>query len=258
MKYGGIKVVQVSVIIPVYNAARFIEKTVESVLEQTYEDYEIILIDDKSADDSYEIIKRLQKRDGRIRVFQNSCNSGVSYTRNYGVDIANGEWIAFLDSDDYWEKTKLDKQMRIHLENPEIVLSYTGSSFIGEDGEKYEYVMHVNENVTFKELLHKNVISCSSVIVRKDVIKKYAMKSDDMHEDYTAWLNILREYPFAYGIDEPLLVYRFVKNSKSSSRIKSAKMIFNSYRAVGYNWLVSLVYTFWYAVYSISYRSKIH
>ena len=250
--------VQVSIIIPVYNAERFIEKAVESVLEQTYEDFEIILIDDRSTDTSYEIMKNLQKRDKRICVLQNSCNSGVAYTRNYGVENAEGKWIAFLDSDDYWEKTKLEKQMRIHMENPDIVLSYTGTSFVSETGEEYKYVMHAKEKFTFKELLHKNIISCSSVVVRKDVIKKYGMISDNMHEDYTAWLNILREYPYAYGVDEPLLVYRFVKNSKSSSRIKSAKMIFNSYRSVGYNWLVSLVFTFRYAVYSVSYRSKIH
>ncbi len=247
----------VSVVIPVYKAEKYIKKAVDSVLNQTFGDFELILIDDRSPDCSYEMLKEMEKNDSRIRVYQNEVNSGVSYTRNFGVDVANSEWIAFLDSDDYWEPNKLERQLPIHLENRDTVLSYTGTKFMKDNGELYDYIMPAEKSITFSELLKRNIISCSSVIVRKDVMQKYKFAGDKMHEDYTAWLNILKEYGSAYGVEEQLLVYRLTNNSKSSGRIKSAMMIYRSYRAVKMNPFKATFCMFRYAIYSISYRSNL-
>ncbi len=245
---------KVSVIIPVYNASRFLKKTIDSVLNQSFGDFEVVAIDDCSKDDSFKILESYKKRDKRIKVYQNSENIGVAQTRNRGIELAEAEWIAFLDSDDYWAEDKLKKQLGLHDNNPECLFSYTASAFCNEQGDLYDYILHVKEKITFEELLKKNLISCSSVIIRKDIIKKYKMLNDDVHEDYVAWLDILKDYTFAIGLDEPLLVYRFVSNSKSSNRIKSAFMMIRSYRAIGLNWFYTIFCTIRYSFYSISYR----
>ncbi len=246
----------VSVVIPIYKAEKYLVQAVESVLKQTVKDIEVILIDDKSPDNSYEMIKKIASSDDRVKVYQNNVNSGVSYTRNFGVKVAQSDWIAFLDSDDYWEPTKLEKQLPVHLNDRNIVLSCTGTRFMKDNGELYEYIMPVKKNIVFSELLKKNTISCSSVIARRDVMQNFKFAGDKMHEDYTAWLGIVKEYGSAYGVNEPLLVYRLTNNSKSSGRIKSAKMIYRSYRAIGLNAIKSTFCMLRYAIHSISYRSN--
>ena len=117
--------------------------------------------------------------------------------------------------------------------------------------------MPVNTTVDYKTLLRKNLLSCSSVMVKRDVIKNYKMPSDNMSEDYAVWLMVLKEVGFAYGVNEPLLIYRLSKNSKSSSRIKAFRMHFNAYRYVGYNVVYSLFLTALYTFYSVAKRKNI-
>ncbi len=247
----------VSVVMPAYNAEKFITDAVLSVLNQTYQDYELIVIDDCSTDSTYQILTEICKKDNRIKLYRNAVNSGVSYTRNFGVSKACGEWIAFLDSDDIWAADKLEKQLRATLRESHAVISYTASGFMDSAGNRYSYVMHAQAKTTYKMMLRRNLMSCSSVMVKKDVFTKVKMASDEMHEDYSAWLKILREYPYAIGVDEPLLIYRMVSTSKSSKRIKSAKMLYNSYRYVGYNPLTAFVYCTQYMFYSVKKRRHI-
>ena len=248
----------VSIIMPAYNAGKTVRKSIESVIAQTFLEWELIVIDDGSCDDTASILFELAEQDKRIRFFQNQNNRGVSYSRNLAVSLASGEWIAFLDSDDVWMPQKLEKQLALVEENQDIVVCYTASSFVDEDGNPYEYVMPAIERLTYKTLLHKNVMSCSSVMIRASIMKGIKMPNDKMHEDYFVWLSVLREYGVAYGIDEPLLIYRLCKNSKSGNRFKSAKMLFNSYRAVGYNYIESSVLVVWYAIHSVTKRKKIY
>lgn len=248
---------KVSVIMPAYNAEKYIAESVNSVLEQTYQDFELIIVDDCSGDRTYEMILDMQKKDSRIVVYKNPQNAGVAATRTFAISKAKGEWIAFLDSDDLWRNDKLEKQVGLIEGNKEIDISYTASAYINEEGKSFSYVLHAKEKVSYKELLKANIMSCSSVMVKKDIIQRIGMVRDDMHEDFTAWLLILREGRLAYGIDEPLLIYRLVGNSKSSNRVKSAKMIFNSYRYVGYNCLSATLYMLRYSIYSISKRRNI-
>lgn len=248
----------VSIVMPAYNAEKYINYAVNSVLRQSYENYELIIVDDCSTDGTYKIMEEKAAEDSRIRIFKNKENSGVSKTRNYAVRVARGKWIAFLDSDDMWAEDKLEKQMELMRKNPEAVLSYTASAFTNENNQMFDYILPVCEKIDYKTLLKKNLISCSSVIVKKDVIAEEKMQGDNMHEDYSAWLNIVKKYGYAVGINEPLLIYRLSQNSKSGNRLKSARMSYNSYRYVGYSHIVSFLLILRYSLYSIKKRLNIY
>lgn len=247
----------VSVIMPAFNAGKTIESAILSVLSQTYRDFELIIVNDCSTDDTEKIINKFKEKDERIVYIKNEQNSGVSYSRNNAIKYAKGKWIAFLDSDDIWIKDKLEKQINLAEKNSDAVLVYTASSFITANGEPYLYVLHAKEKINYKTLLKKNLVSCSSVMVKKAIVEKIEMPSDKMSEDYYVWLQILKEYKYAYGIDEPLLVYRLSQKSKSSNRIKSAKMTFNTYHAIGYSNVISFLLTCRYSIHSITKRFNI-
>ncbi len=248
----------VSVIMPAYNAEKYVEASIRSVLAQTCSDFELLVVDDCSKDGTAKIIESLAAEDSRIVFLRNPRNSGVAATRNYAVSQAKGAWVAFLDSDDLWREDKLAKQLALLSAHPDCVLSYTASSFIDQDGKPYFYVMEVPPSVTYRELLRRNLLSCSSVMVKTDVIRRYPMGHDGMHEDYSTWLQILRETPCARGVNEPLLTYRLSPNSKSGSRVKSAKMLYGSYRYVGYGPVASACFVFRYFFYSVSKRRRIY
>ena len=248
----------ITVIMPAYNAEKTIRQAVNSVIAQTVKDWELIVIDDGSTDNTVAILTELADSDSRIRFLQNEKNSGVSYTRNRAVALAKGKWIAFLDSDDIWQPEKLQKQLELSEKHPEMVVCYTASSFINESGKPFEYVMQAVEELNYKTLLHKNIMSCSSVMILSSVMKEIEMPNDKMHEDYFTWLTVLKKHKIAYGINEPLLIYRLCANSKSSNRIKSAKMLFNSYRAVGFNLLKTSLLVLRYTLYSIKKRRNIY
>lgn len=248
----------VSIVMPAYNAAKTIRASIESIQAQTVTEWELIVIDDGSGDDTAVILTELAEKDDRICFLKNEENRGVSYTRNRAVEMAKGEWIAFLDSDDLWQPEKLEKQLALAEKYPDMVVCYTASSFINDDGESYGYIMEAVERMTYKELLRRNLMSCSSVMIRSSVMKEIKMPSDKMHEDYYVWLTVVRSCGVAYGINEPLLIYRLCSNSKSSNRIKSAKMLFNAYRAVGYNCIISGIYMLRYTFFSLSKRKNIY
>ena len=246
----------ISVIMPAYNAEKTIRQAIDSVLSQTYRDLELIVINDCAKDATKEIIEEYMAQDDRVRMIDNKVNSGVSVSRNKGIADAKGEYIAFLDSDDMWREDKLEKQLKVMKDN-NAVLSYTASAFIDQDGNPYNYVMEAEEKTTLDTLLRKNLISCSSAMVKTDVMKKIRMPGDKMHEDYYVWIKILKKYKYAYGVNEPLLIYRMSANSKSSSRVKSAIMIYNTYHAVGYNVVSAGFLTLRYTIHSVSKRHNI-
>lgn len=250
----------ISVIMPAYNAEKYIEESIKSVINQTYTNIELIIVNDCSKDKTQEIIDKWSKEDSRIKKYINEKNSGVAYTRNYGIQKSTGEWIAFLDSDDLWTKDKLQKQIELIVNNNmEPAIIYTASQFIDENGEKYNYIMNVPKNIEYKELLKQNVISCSSVLVKKEIIENTKMENDKAHEDFITWLKILKDYNIcAYGIDEPLLIYRISRNSKSGNKFKAAKMTYMVYKHVGLNFFARIYYMCFYTIKSLKKYKKIY
>lgn len=236
----------VSVIMAARNAEGTIEEAIQSVAVQTYHNWELIVIDDGSQDGTCSKIKRMAKKEPRIRFKRNGTNLGVSRTRNRGVSIAKGDWIAFLDSDDIWKPDKLEKQVNLIREREDADLVYTGSGFLDRLGETIPYRQQVPERITYRQLLKQNIISCSSVLIRRELILKYPMPCDVMHEDYAVWLMVLKHGGHAYGIQEPLLIYRLSADSKSGNKAKSAEMTWRVYRFTGLSLIQTLYYFVWY------------
>lgn len=222
----------VSVIMPVYNGEKFIKKAIESVLIQQV-DFELIIIDDCSTDRTADIIRSVVGNRSDIIVLTNEHNMGAAKTRNRGISAARGEYVAFLDADDWWEKEKLSRQLAL-LKKSGLVLCSTARELVSADGEPTGQVIHVKRRLTYRDLLYHNSINCSSVVVKRAVILEFPMDYDDSHEDYITWLKILRKYGASCAIDEPLLKYRLSAQSKSGNKWKSAKMTFKVYRYMGF------------------------
>lgn len=242
---------------PAWNAEKTIEQAIWSVLNQTNPNWELIVIDDYSEDATYKKVQQFVSRDNRIRIYKNPKNIGVSKTRNRGVALAKGDWIAFLDSDDIWRRDKLEKQVHVIQQKKYVDLVFTGSGFIKgyNKSNEYEkksisilpYYQKVPKRIFYKELLKQNLISCSSVVVRREMLLKYPMQQDVMHEDYATWLQILRDGGQAYGLNEPLLIYRLSNTSKSGNKKNAARMTWQVYRFLGLSSIQTFYYFFWYA-----------
>jgi teichuronic acid biosynthesis glycosyltransferase TuaG len=224
----------VSVVMPAYNCEKYIVEAIKSVLAQTYENWELLVLDDWSKDNTLQIIKQFSQKDSRIKVIPNGKNMGVSATRNRGIEFASGDWIAFLDSDDMWKPSKLEKQLKVADKNSAEFI-FTGVSYINEKSEPFKGTFEVPEKVTYKKLRYQNVISCSSVLVKKKYFENIKMEKDEMHEDYAVWLRILKLGVIAYGVNEPLLIYRILRNSKSGNKMKTVLMTYKVFRFIGIN-----------------------
>lgn len=246
----------VSIVMPAYNCEKYIGEAISSVIDQTYKDWELLVIDDGSRDNTVHIVDELARNDSRIRLCRNENNQGVSAARNRGISLANGDWIAFLDSDDRWDQTKLEKQMRHALETSAAFV-FTGSSFINEEGASYPGIFEVPPQVTYQKLRHHNVISCSSVLIRKRFFETIQMERDDLHEDYAVWLRVLQKGVTAHGINEPLLIYRLSRNSKSGNKIKTLKMTYKVFRFIGINPVGSAYFTLRHILGSIQKYKKL-
>lgn len=237
----------ISIVMPAYNASETIATAIDSVFAQTYPHWELIVIDDGSQDDTKRIVERYAVRDGRVRMLENRSNSGVLFARKRGVDAARGQWIAFLDSDDAWKKNKLEKQLAAQRRTNAKLL-FTASAFMNSKGVPIDWVLRVPERIGYRQLLKQNLISNSSVLVLKQVYQRCSVCGDDLHEDYACWLTFLKNGETACGVDEPLLIYRFSKNSKSGNKIRSAQMNWKTYRAIGLCRLEAVYYMVWYTV----------
>lgn len=247
----------VSIIMPAYNAERYIEASIRSVLNQTWPHWELIVVDDCSSDRTAEIVRLFQSEDSRIRLLQNAANRGVSASRNAGIAQAKGEWVAFLDSDDCWRQDKLALQLEFAQRN-HCPFTFTGSGFMDENGQPLSYCLSVPGRLTFRRLLKQNLVSCSSVLIRRELMKGFPAVSERMHEDFAAWLMILRDHQLAAcGLDKPLLIYRVSRNSKSGNKLRAALMTFRVYRYIGLPFPAAVYYWGWYAGKSLMKYGKI-
>lgn len=228
----------VSVIIPTYNSSKYLPEAINSVLSQDVS-VEIIVIDDCSGDSTARVMNTYLDNPNII-YYKNEQNIGVAKTRNKGVMLAKGEYIAFLDSDDVWYPSKLSKQLN-ELNRTGFVLCATARELIDSNGVSLKRVIPVKTLITYDELLKHNSINCSSVLMKKDVALEFPMHSDDCHEDYIMWLEVLSKYKQVCGINEPLIKYRVSNEGKSGSKLKSAKMTFMVYRKIGLSFPKSII-----------------
>lgn len=216
----------VSVITPVYNVERFIEITINSVLNQTYQNIEMILVDDCSPDKSAEIILEMAKNHPQIRYYKLEKNSGAAVARNKAIELANGEYIAFLDSDDLWKPEKIEKEVSLaKKKNAEFV--FTAIEMIDEEGNLVKPKRKVKEVIDYKFLMTNTMIATSSVLIDINKVGKFQMPLIRSGQDYATWLMLLRNGRKAYGINEALTQYRRTENSLSSKKTKNWKKVWN-------------------------------
>jgi len=247
----------ISVVMPAYNAEKTISQAIHSVMDQTFQDWELLVVNDRSEDTTKALVLDLAKSDERICYVENERNLGVSATRNRGVSLASGQWIAFLDSDDKWEPEKLEAQVEL-IEKSGARFVFTGSAFMDQEGRFLDYCLNVPNKVSFRCLLKQNVISCSSVLIEKALLEKYPMVPGNMHEDYAVWLSVLKNEGIdAYGLDRPLLVYRVSSGSKSGNKGKAALMHWRVYRHIGLPFVPSIYYFGFYMVRNLKKYGKI-
>lgn len=214
--------ITVSIIIPIYNSAKYLKKAVESVQNQTYKQCEIILVDDLSSDNSLDIANKMKLTDDRIKIHASKIKLYTPGARNLGINNSTGRFIAFLDSDDMWENKKLEKQVELMLTNS-FFFTYTGVQKIDNNDTNLGNLV-IPDSLNYKDLLKGNKICCSSVILDRKAIKNIKFRNDiKIVEDYALWLKILRESGSrAFGINEPLTYYRVHNEAKTSNKIVSA------------------------------------
>ena len=222
----------VSVVMPAYNCAGVISRALDSALSQEA-DLEVIVINDRSHD-GLDAVMAPYLADPRVVYVTNGENLGAAGSRNRGVSLARGKYIAFLDADDEWAQGKLQKQLAI-LEKEDCVLCCTARELKGPNWEPDGRILPVQEIISYRELLRHNSIACSSVVIRADVAREFPMDHEDSHEDYIMWLRVLQKYGCARGVNEPLLRYRLSSSGKSGSKLHSAVMTFRVYRCLGFS-----------------------
>ena len=239
----------VSIITPVYNAERFLSETIKSVKEQTYKNWELLLVDDCSKDNSAKIIKEFNRTDDRIKYIKLEKNSGASISRNTGIKNAKGRFIAFVDSDDLWEPEKLEIQISYMLEK-NLGFTFTSYRYMKENGVKTNKVAKAPFKINYNGLLKNTIIGCSTVVIDREIIGEFEMPLVKRGQDTATWLQILRNEKYAYGIQKDLVNYRLVGDSLSSNKIKALKRTWNTYRNVEKLNIFKCSYVFCFYVYN--------
>lgn len=245
----------VSIIVPVYNAGKFILDTIETVKKQTYQNWELILVDDKSSDDSMKIIKKNVKSDKRIKIIELKNNSGAAYARNIGIDYSNGEYLCFLDADDLWDECKLQKQVEfIKMKNAEFI--YSSYEFADENGIPNGKVVVVPKEIDYKGALKNTTIWTCTVMFNMNLLSKDDIKMPNVYsEDTACWWKVLKKIKCAFGMQDVLAYYRRSAGTLSSNKFIAIKRIWNLYRNVEkLSFLNSCICFFYYAINAIKRR----
>lgn len=220
----------VSVITPTYNAAKFIKSTIDSVKSQTYPHWELILVDDCSADPTVDIISA-ELKDPRIQLIKLSENGGAAVARNTGIALAKGRYIAFLDSDDLWLPQKLEKQVRF-MQEKNIAFSFSEYGVIREDGSDTRSVVKIPSQIDYRGLLKNTIIGCLTVMLDTEKLGVIQMPNIRTRQDTALWLQLLKKGHIAYGIQEELSKYRKVGGSISSNKWRAAQKTWRMYRDI--------------------------
>jgi len=218
----------VSVIMAAYNAEEHIETAIRSVIQQTYKDIELIVVDDASTDSTLKKIEKLSKFDHRIKVYKNETNQGVVKSRNFATKKAQGKYIAFLDADDIWLLEKLKKQVECaRVQNASILFS---GYYKINPNEEMRGEVKVPQTVDYVKLLKSNYMGCLTVLYDQEKLGKQYFEEIKMSEDYLLWLQMLKKVKSAISIQEPLAKYRVAKRTRASNKFKAIYYQWKIYR----------------------------
>ncbi|MGY5851257.1 glycosyltransferase family 2 protein [Salegentibacter sp. F14] len=232
--------VLVSVIMPAYNSGRFIKASIESVIKQTYSNWELIVIDDASEDQTLEIIKDYAAKDKRFKIILNEKNQGAGVSRNKGIKEAKGDYIAFLDADDLWKPHKLHTQLNFMKEN-DVTICFSSYEQITENGEIRRVVVQALPYVTYQKLLKSNYIGNLTGIYNIAELGKIFGPEIRKRQDWGLWLAAVKKARIAKSIKEPLAIYRLRKNSVSRNKFKMLRYNFIIYyKVLGFGFFNSL------------------
>lgn len=242
----------VSVVIPVHNAENFINDTVASIKAQTYDNWEIILVDDASEDRSRSIIEALCESDNRIKSVFRDEKSGPAKARNAGTEIAEGRYLAFLDADDLWDPEKLRLQLEFMKRN-DCGFSFTAYEYATSDGVGVAKIVTVPKKIKYRQALKNTTIFTSTVLFDlKKIDRELVMMPDVPSEDSATWWQVLKEVEYAYGLQRALTLYRRSEGTLSSNKITAIKRIWNLYRNVEHLSLIDSCYCFcFYAIHAV-------
>lgn len=242
----------VSIIMPVYNNADYLENSISSVINQTYPDWELIVVDDCSSDSSSEIVKRFASEDDRIHLYRTPvCSGSPIVPRNLGIEKSKGRYISFLDSDDVWLPSKLQHQLDCFAMHPEAFLVFSDFEKISQEGIRHNRVLSMPMKVDYRKLLEGNVIGCLTAIYDSEKIGKRFFPSCG-HEDYALWLSLLRKGGEAFNTGYVDALYRVRKNSISSNKFVTMRWQWVIYRRIeSINLFLSLFYFVKYAYHAI-------
>lgn len=218
----------ISIITPTYNSEIYINKTIQSVINQTYSNWELIIIDDCSVDNTLEIVKLFSNNDSRIKLLKLEVNSGAAIARNRGLEIAKGRFVAFCDCDDIWFENKLEYQINFMLEKS-LPISFTSYQLINENGESLNKVINAIDRITYLEYLKNTIIGMSTSMIDTSLVKEFRFENIRTRQDTMLWITLLKRGHVAYGIKEVLVKYTVRSNSISANKFKAASKVWDLY-----------------------------
>jgi teichuronic acid biosynthesis glycosyltransferase TuaG len=222
---------EVSIITPLFNGAAFIGQAVGSVVNQTFPDWEMIIVDDGSSDHPETVLAPFLERDKRIRLIRMDHNVGAAEARNVALEAAKGDFVAFLDGDDLWQPLKLERQLSLMKEN-EWAFSFTSYEIIRQDGQPSGKIIRAPRDMDYPRYLKNTVIGCLTVMIDRRKTGPFKMHSIPTSHDMALWLELMKRGFNAHGIDEVLASYRTVSTSNSANKLKAAMGVWRVYREI--------------------------
>ena len=232
----------VSIITPCYNSEKHIETTINSVLNQTYQNWEMIIVDDASQDDTYNIVSRITEIDTRIKLFRHHMNLGAGAARNFAVDISRGDYIAFLDSDDIWKHNKLSTQIN-YMTRTNSSVCFSSYELVDDNGNPLNKLIEALPDLTYDKQLKCNYIGNLTGMYDVRRLGKAIIHGIEKRQDWIMWLNLIEKAGHAKGMKDSLAYYRVRKEGISYNKLSLISYNYRVYRFfLGYGFLKSLRY----------------
>jgi teichuronic acid biosynthesis glycosyltransferase TuaG len=219
----------VSVIMPAYNAKAYLEEAIRSVIDQTFQDWELVVVDDASSDDTPKIVQALASQEPRLVAERLAENRGVGYCRNRGLELAKGRFVAFLDGDDRWHPEKLSRQLAF-MRQKKAVFSFTAYEVISATGTWLSLAPPVPDEMTYEKLLGNSLIGCSTVVLDRESLGEVRFPEMRTRQDFALWCTLLRDGRKAAGLADVLTQYRLSPAGISKNKLKGARQHWRVYR----------------------------